>query len=732
MKPNNRPFSLGIAGVCLLASIASAYAQPKPVMTVGHPSGFAISPALRDADDPGTEAGTHEGLRPQPTPGRGIGNGQDNQTDQVAQHRPGPPARAQAGPLFGGVGANGYAPSDANLAVGPNHIVQVVNVRYAVFDKTGTILAGYPKSLGSIWGAALPSCSGNGGDPVVQYDVVANRWLISQLGSTSPPYSECIAVSQTGDPTGAYFLYSFAYGSTLNDYPKFGVWPTPSNSAYLATYNLFYGGSNGAQLCAYDRSRMLSGDPTASYVCFTIPNDYSFLPSDLDGPTPPPNGAPGYFTTFETLSSLRIYTLAPNFSGSSPTGVLTQVTPDLSVASFSEACGGGTCIPQAGTSQTLDSLGDRPMYRTPYRVFGDHTTLLMSHAAAVGGSVGERWYELRSTGGAFSVYQQGTYAPDATYRWMGSIAMDKAGDIGLGYSASSNSINPAVRYTGRVPADSPGTMEAESSIVEGGGSQTGGLSRWGDYSALRIDPSDDCTFWYTNMYEAVSGSFNWSTAIGSFKFAGCGSTATPDFTISANPTALSVTQGGAAGSSAITVTSLNGLADSVALGLTGCPANATCTLTPSSLVLSAGGSATSALSVTPGTATPGTYTLTITGTGNTSGPHSTTVTVTVNASVPDFTISASSGSLTVHRGSSGTMTITVTGAPSSVTLSATGNPTKTSVSFSPNPVAATTGGTSSTMTITAQSKGPKGTYTVTIQGTNGAYTRATQISLTIN
>lgn len=729
MKTTNRHFALGIAGM-LLASTASIYAQSKPTMTVGQPSGFAISPPLRDADDPGTEPGNHEGLRPQPTPGRVGGNGQN---DQVAQHRPGPPASAQHGPLFGGVGANGYAPSDVNIAVGPNHIVQVVNVRYAVFDKSGTMLAGFPKSLGSIWGTGLPGCSGNGGDPIVQYDRAADRWLISQLGSTSAPYSECIAISRTNDPTGAYYLYSYAYGSTLNDYPKFGVWPTTTNSAYLATYNLFYG-SSGAQLCAYDRAKMLAGNPAASYICFTISNDYSFLPSDLDGSTPPSDGTPGYFTTFETLSTLRMYKLAPDFSGSSPTGTLTQVTPDISVASFSEACGGGTCIPQAGTTQTLDSLGDRPMYRTPFRNFGDHWTILMSHAAAVGGVVGERWYELRSTGGAFSVYQQGTYAPDATYRWMGSIAMDKSGDIGLGYSASSSSIHPAVRYTGRVPTDPAGTMETESSIMEGGGSQTGGLSRWGDYSALRIDPSDDCTFWYTNTYEAVSGSFNWSTAIGSFKFPGCGATSTPDFSISANPSSLSVTQGGAAGTSTITVTSINSLNSAIGLTVSGCPTTLTCTVMPTSVTPPANGSITSTLSVTADPSTPtGSYTVTITGTG-TSGSHSTTVTVTVNAPTADFTISASPTSLTVRRGTSGTAVISVTGIGSGsvVTLSATGNPAKTSVSFFPNPVTATTTGATSTMTITTQSKGPKGTYTVTIQGTNGPDTHTTQISLTIN
>ena len=712
--------------------LAPAVIAQKPAMTTGRPSAFGISPPLRDADDPGTDIGFREAPRPQPTPPHGPGASHGG-VDTVVQRGHGSPAGSRRGAQFPGVGASSYAPSDVNLAVGPNHIVQAVNVRYAVFDKSGNIFAGFPKSLGSIWGNVLPGCSGNGGDPGVQYDVLADRWLITQIGSTTAPYSQCMAISQSGDPTGAYYLYQFPYGSTLNDYPKFGVWPTAHNSAYLATYNLFYAAS-GAQLCAYDRAKMLAGDPLASYVCFTISNDYSFLPSDLDGPTPPPDGTPGFFTTFETLSSLRMYTLAPNFSTNPPTGTLTQVSPDLTVAAFSEACGGGTCIPQTGSTTTLDSLGDRPMYRTPFRVFADHWTILMSHAAAVGGTVGERWYELRSTGGPFSLFQQGTYSPDAVYRWMGSIAMDKAGDIGLGYSASSSGIHPAIRYAGRVPTDPAGTLQAETSILEGAGSQTGGLTRWGDYTAMRIDPADDCTFWYTNQYEAVSGSFNWSTAIASFKFPGCGASPNPDFSMSASPSSVTAAQGGSAATSTVTVTSLNGLSDTVNLTLSGCPANAVCTLTPGSVTPTSNGSAVSTLSVTAAANTPtGAYIVTVTGMGSATGPHSTQVSVNVIPSTPDFTISVSPTSLSVRRGSSGTARVTVTGigASSSVTLSASGNPTKTGITFTPNPVAAATGGATSTMTVTAQSKGPRGTFTVTIQGTNGAFTHVTQLTLTI-
>src|SRR5256885_740226 len=200
----------------------------------------------------------------------------------------------------------------------------------------------------------------------------ADRWLISQLGSFSAPFAECFAVSRTNDPTGAYNLYAYSFGNNLNDYPKIGVWPTSTNSAYTATYNLFLNGGPfvGAALCAYDRAAMLAGAASPVSVCYTITNDGGYLPSDLDGSTLPPAGSSGLFLTFETLSTLRYYRLSPNFAN--PGSSTLSAPTDIAVASFSEACGGGTCIPQAGTSQLLDSLGDRPMYRLAYRNFGDH------------------------------------------------------------------------------------------------------------------------------------------------------------------------------------------------------------------------------------------------------------------------------------------------------------------------------------------------------------------------
>jgi len=205
----------------------------------------------------------------------------------------------------------------------------------------------------------------------------------------------------------------------------------------------------------------------------------------------------------------------------------------ISVSSFSAACSGfgggkGTCISQPGTTQKLDSLSDRMMFRLAYRNFGTHESLVASHSVKINSGTsqysGVRWYEIRSPGATPTVYQQSTFSPDTSFRWMPSIAMDRAGDIAVGYSASSkaNSVYPSVRYAGRTPLDALGTLETEQSLLAGTASQSGNnLSRWGDYSAMTIDPVDDCTFWYTNEYIPTTGSFNWKTRVGSFKFPGC-------------------------------------------------------------------------------------------------------------------------------------------------------------------------------------------------------------------
>jgi len=705
------------ASVGLWATGAALSAQ---TLTVTYPSASTVTPPLSQLPDgPKPQGNTEHAHRPVPSHA-GKGGGQDTAVQTVA----GPLISATGGTNFNGPGANGFAPSDSNIAVGPNHIFAAVNSVYQIYSKTGASILG-PKSLSSLWTGVGGGCStANAGDVVVQYDKLADRWILTQLSSLSSPYGECIAVSTTNDPTGAYKAYYYTFGNNLPDYPKFGVWATATNSAYLASYNQFANGANfvGAALCAYDRAALIAGAASPGQICFTI-NDASYLPADLDGSTAPPAGSPGYFVTYETLSSLRLWAIAPHFSN--PTSsTLTQVTPDLSVTPFSELCNEGTCVPQAGTTNQLDSLGDRPMYRLAYRNFGDHQAMVFNHSV----TSGPRWYELRAGSGAgasFSVYQQGTFAPDATYRWMGSAAMDQSGDLALGYSASSSSISPAVRYTGRVPSDTLGTLESELSIIEGTGSQTNGLHRWGDYSSLRIDPSDDCTFWYINEYLQSSGAFNWSTRIGSFKFSGCG-TALPDFSVSTNPTSATV-NAGQSPTSSISVAALNGFSASVDLSIaSGCPANATCSVSPSSVTPGTPATLTVA---TTSTTPAATYQVSVNGkSGNLN--HNAMFAVTVNATATDFSISAPP-SINVSRKSSNSVTVTLTaiGNSSSVTLSISGLPSKVTATFSNNP--ATASGTS-TLTISANPASSRGTYTLIITGTSGTVTHTAPISLTVN
>jgi len=415
-----------------------------------------------------------------------------------------------------------WAPPDTVGAIGKTQYVQIVNSGLAVFDKTDQSVVYGPVPTNTPWVGFGGACEDdNDGDAVVVYDKAAERWIISQFAVASTPYFECVAVSQTSDATGAYNRYAFSYGNAFPDYPKMGVWP----DGYYVTFNMFNGNSfNGSKLCAYDRTAMLAGG-AATQQCFQLTSSFGgVLPSDLDGSTPPPAGAPNYMLNFGS-NSLNLWNFHVDWTDTANT-TLTGPT-NIAVAAFTPACNEGDCVPQSGTHQELDSLADRLMFRLAYRNFGDHESLVANHTVKVGTSKqnpysGVRWYELRSPGTTPVVFQQSTFSPDTGYRWMGSIAMDADGNIAMGYSVSNASMFPAIRYTGRLAGDPGNTMQAETSIIEGGGSQTQGLDRWGDYSAMTIDPVDDCTFWFTSEYIKANGTFNWSTRIASFKFASCG------------------------------------------------------------------------------------------------------------------------------------------------------------------------------------------------------------------
>jgi hypothetical protein len=489
-----------------------------------------VSPALRNMPS------KPHAFFPVEKPFRPIPSGPATATapDGALQTSSGPTIAATNGLNIAGVGNGDYgfapnaAPPDTNGAVGATQYVQWVNESFAVFDKsTGAIAAGFPKAGNTLWTGFGGGCEANNdGDPIVQYDKAANRWVLTQFSVTNPStygYLQCVAVSTTSDATGTYNRYAFSYGSTqFNDYPKLGVWP----DGYYVTFNIFNNGQTfaGSKLCAYDRAKMLTG-AAATQECFQLSTSYGgVLPSDLDGTIAPPAGSPNFLMNFGT-NSLNLWKFHADFT--TPANATLTGPTNIPVAAFTSACGGGTCVPQPGTNTKLDSLADRLMYRLAYRRFVDgHESLIVNHSVKVSGTKrsevdGVRWYELRTPNTSPTVFQQGTFAPDGTSRWMGSIAMDKLGNIALGYSASSGSVFPSIRYTGRVPTDPLGTMEAENSILAGGGSQNGNLHRWGDYSAMTVDPADDCTFWYTSEYEKSSGSFNWSTRIASFKLLGC-------------------------------------------------------------------------------------------------------------------------------------------------------------------------------------------------------------------
>jgi hypothetical protein len=429
---------------------------------------------------------------------------------------------------FDGLGVGGgytpnAAPPDTNGTVGATQYVQWVNEAFAVYNKTtGALLKGpiNGNQLFTSLGPTHPCAVNNDGDPVVQYDKVNNRWVMTQFsvtnGATSG-YYECIAVSTTSDATGTYNAYAFKEPG-FNDYPKVGI----GADAYYITYNMFTGNTfTGARLCAYDKAKMIAG-AVATEQCFQLTPTYGgVLPADVDGSIAPTAGAPEYFANFGS-NSLNFWKYHVDFAAPASSTLTGPTT--IGVAAFSEACAGGTCIPQLGTTQQLDSLGDRLMNRLAYRKFTDgHEAMVVNHSVnpGTGPAAGVRWYEIRLTNDAPGIYQQGTYAIGSDSRWMGSVAMDKVGNIGLAYSASSGSINPAIRFTSRAPGDALGTLAAESNIIAGTGSQLRTLNRWGDYSALTVDPVDDCTFWFTTEYLKTNGTFNWSTRIASFKLPTC-------------------------------------------------------------------------------------------------------------------------------------------------------------------------------------------------------------------
>jgi len=455
------------------------------------------------------------------------------------------PISATIGLSFEGVGNTSFlncpsvahitvAPPDTNAAVGDTQVVQWVNVCYAVFDKsTGALIAG-PLAGNNFWKGFGGACeTSNDGDIIIQWDKSNHRWLAAQNVFTGPPYYTCVAVSQTADATGSYFRYSFPQPG-FPDYPKWGL----TRGVYYQSQNIFdpilvF----GVNVCAYDAKSMLKGSSNATQVCiFDNSNgtyfDDSMLPADDDSDSGPTNrevllGSIDNFIPGDT--HVYEYVFDVNF-GNPAKSTLTGVAGSMpiTVPAFNLAfCNSFTsthCVPQMGTTAKLDTLGDRLMYRLAH--FSERGTqhFVVTHNVNNTTGMAARWYEFRAQGlgtTGLSLYQSGQTPDDGKYRWMGSAAMDKMGNIAIGYSRSSAVDHPSIYYAGQTSGDPLGTTETEALIKQGTGSQPDTSSRWGDYSSMALDGQDSCTFWYTTEYYDTNLRFNWATWLASLKFPNC-------------------------------------------------------------------------------------------------------------------------------------------------------------------------------------------------------------------
>jgi subtilisin-like proprotein convertase family protein len=543
----------------------------------------------------------------------------------IQRNAPAPSVRAFLTPdiNIAGQGYTGINPPDTVGDVGPNYYVQSINgsggARIMLYDKNGVAVPGYPVNLDGL-GSGV--CASGYGDPIILYDELAGRWFLSEFSSSGN--NLCVYVSQTGDPTGSYYAYTFPTPS-FPDYPKYAVW-----------HDAYYVGANESSpsLIALDRTNMLAGNPATSQR-FTVSSLSGFgfqmlTPADHDGDTAPPAGAPAYFLRHRDTEvhgggcggigaggdCLEIYEFTVDFDTPANSGVSGPTT--IVVAEFdSSLCGlsSFSCFPQPGGGSTLDPLREVTMWRNQYRNLGSHESIVGNFVVDVdGGNLGGiRWFELRrSGGGSWTLHQEGTYAPDSDNRWMGAAAMDGAGNIAVGYNVSSSSTHPSLRYAGRLSSDPVGTLpQSEGVYIAGSGSNSS--NRYGDYSAMSVDPVDDCTFWFTGMYNASS---QWSTRIGTMKFDACGE---PGFTLAVEPTTQVVCPPQDA-TYTVTIGQVQDFSDPVTLSVTSAPAGLTDGFTPN-----------------PGTP-GGSAQLTLGNTGAVgSGPH--TIEITGSSTVPDRTAS---------------------------------------------------------------------------------------------
>lgn len=440
-------------------------------------------------------------------------------------------------------------PSDNSLAVGPDHIVQIVNARMAIFTKrgkrfnmTGEVLRG-AEPTNTIFAGFSGLCEErNNGDAVVRYDQLAGRWLYvmpifsrgrattrgpsagspaSQVADSS--FAMCYAVSVGSDPAGPFHRYEFVR-PLFPDYPRPALWP---DGYYVPT-------STGDAViqkhaCVADRARMLRGEP-ATEQCVVIDGVNFLNNADLDGTRLPPAGAPNIMVAAggaqlkNILEDDGILVWKFHVDWRDPSKTRVDGPVKVAVAPYHYLCGGQltNCVSQPGTDRRLDAQGDKIMARLVYRRIGHRESLVAVHSVNTSaGGGGVRWYEFRlDKARRVMLYQQGTFAPAGSYRWMASPAIDTHGNIGIGYSFGGAPDFAGQRFAGRQAGDRKGQMTLrESVLVEGEAAQTNTM-RWEDYTQTAIDPSDDCTVWYAGDY-LKRGAATYSTRIGAFRMPGC-------------------------------------------------------------------------------------------------------------------------------------------------------------------------------------------------------------------
>ena len=430
------------------------------------------------------------------------------------------------------VGFGLLSPPDPVLSVGPNHVVQMINLVHKVYDKSGNLL------LGPLKFSQIASTSTDDGDPITLYDHIADRWILLQFSSlfTAGRESLIFCVSQTNDPTGAYNIYEFQTTGVFPDYPHVGIW---NNSYIVTTHNFNVSGTAyvGQGFWAFDRNKMVNGEATATAVAFNDPSSGGFLPVSLEGFKMPESDSKPTFVTYNAdefggVDELQIRTLNLDFNN--PANSTLNSLTTVPVAAFDGRAPSSNPIEQQGTTAMLDAIADRMMSRIVYRRFDNYESLVMNYPVNVSGTsptsaatyqASTRWYELtRATPTSpWTVNQQSTYSPTAISgstginRWMGCAGIDQRGNIALAYSRSSSTNYPDIYYAERKKSDPVGTLGAEQLFHASGGSQTSSSGRWGDYSAMTTDPSDEETLWFTAEYYAATATVDFKTRIGSFK-----------------------------------------------------------------------------------------------------------------------------------------------------------------------------------------------------------------------